>query len=100
MGGSKCFMEGFNVFEAGFMEGRRLYDMVRVRVVLGGFYDGYGSDYKYGLKYIFVWGVKTTYIYRGVYMYLSESGWGSQQCGMDILGGGEAVVILKDHLIH
>ena len=26
--------------------------MVRVRVVLGGFYHGPGSDYKCGLKYI------------------------------------------------
>ena len=24
----------------------------------GGFYYGSGSDFKYGLKYIFVWGVK------------------------------------------
>ena len=32
--------------------------MVRVRVVLGGFYYGSGSDYKCVLKYIFVWGVK------------------------------------------
>ena len=32
--------------------------MVRIRVVLGGFYCGSGNDYKYGLKYIFVWGVK------------------------------------------
>ena len=32
--------------------------MVRVRVVLGGFYYGSGNDYKYGLKNTFVWGVK------------------------------------------
>ena len=32
--------------------------MVRVMVVLGGFYYGSGSDYKCGLKYIFVWEVK------------------------------------------
>ena len=32
--------------------------MVRIRVVLGGFYYGSGNDYKYGLKNIFVWGVK------------------------------------------
>ena len=31
--------------------------MVRIRVVLGGFYYGSGYDYKYGLKNIFVWGV-------------------------------------------
>ena len=31
--------------------------MVRVRVVLGGFYYGSGNDYKYGLKNTFVWGV-------------------------------------------
>ena len=30
--------------------------MVMARVVLGGYY--YGSDYKCGLKYISVWGVK------------------------------------------
>ena len=32
--------------------------MVRVRVVLKGFYYGSGRDYKQGLKYIFVWEVK------------------------------------------
>ena len=32
--------------------------MVRVRMVLGGFYYGSGHDYNCGLKYIFVWGVK------------------------------------------
>ena len=46
------------------MEGRRLYDMVRVRVFLFVFY-GSGHDYNCGLKYIFVCGVKQ-HIYRGV----------------------------------
>ena len=32
--------------------------MVRVRVVLVGFYYGSGCDHNCGLKYIFVWGVK------------------------------------------
>ena len=32
--------------------------MVRIRVVLRGLYYGSGNDYKYGLKNIFVWGVK------------------------------------------
>ena len=47
MGGSKCFREGFNAVEEGFMEGRRLLDMVRIRMVLGGFYYGSGNDDKY-----------------------------------------------------
>ena len=32
--------------------------MVRIRVVLVGFYYGSGNDYKYGFKIIFVWEVK------------------------------------------
>ena len=44
MGGSKCFREGFNAVERGFMEGRGLYDMVRVRVVLSVFYYGSGTE--------------------------------------------------------
>ena len=49
-GRAKCFRAGFNAVEEGFMEGRRLYDMVRVRVVLGAFYYGSESDYKCGLN--------------------------------------------------
>ena len=33
MGGAKCFREGFNAVERGFMEGWGLYNMVRVSVV-------------------------------------------------------------------
>ena len=34
MGGTKCFRAGFNAAEERFMEGRRFYDMVRVKVVI------------------------------------------------------------------
>ena len=36
MGGSTCFREGLNAVKRGFMEGRWLYDMVSVSVVLWG----------------------------------------------------------------
>ena len=36
--------------------------MVRVMVVLGGFYYGSGSDYKCELKYIFVWELNNIYL--------------------------------------
>ena len=88
MGGSKCFWEGFNAVEDGFMEGRRLYDMVRVRVVLGCCYYGSGSYYKCGLKYLFVRGVKQ-HISIGEF-----SAWEEY-----IMRGGGGVVNLWDYLM-
>ena len=63
--------------------------MVMIRVVLGGFYYGSGNDYKYGLKNIFVRGVKQ-------HISIGEFSAGEEY----IMRGGGGIINLWDYSIY